>query len=114
MTIQSGPHAMESMQLEERRYPPPPEFARNANARPDIYTKELEDFWREEASKRVSWFKPFDTVLEWKLPYAKWFLGGSLNAVSTSSNRPSRPGKGPKVAYTRKGDPWDSNCRTTL
>ena len=79
MTIQSGTHAIESMQLEERRYPPPPEFAKNANAKPDIYNKPFEDFWKEEALKRVSWFQPFDKVLEWKLPYAKWFLGGKLN-----------------------------------
>src|SRR5438874_2113276 len=87
MTIQSGTHAIESMQLEERRYAPLPEFARNANAKPDIYTKPLEDFWKEEASKRVSWFKPFDTVLEWKLPYAKWFLGGQLNVCYNCVDR---------------------------
>src|SRR2546430_17354148 len=91
MTIQSGTHAIESMQLEERRYPPPPEFARNANAKPDIYTKPLEDFWKEEASKRVSGFKPFDTVLEWKLPNAKRFLGGKLNVCYNRLARPPRP-----------------------
>jgi hypothetical protein len=46
MTILSGTHAIESMQLEERRYPPPTEFARNANAKPDIYSRPLEDFWK--------------------------------------------------------------------
>jgi len=87
MTIQSGTHAIESMQLEERRYPPPPEFAKNANAKPDIYNKPFEDFWKEEALKRVSWFQPFDKVLEWKLPYAKWFLGGKLNVCYNCVDR---------------------------
>ncbi|MEA2667959.1 MAG: acetyl-CoA synthetase, partial [Chloroflexota bacterium] len=87
MTIQSGTHAIESMQLEERRYPPPPEFAKNANAKADIYDRAFEDFWKEEALKRVSWFKSFDQVLEWKLPYAKWFLGGKLNACYNCVDR---------------------------
>ena len=52
MTIQSGTHAIESMQLEERRYPPPPEFATSANAKPDIYDRAVEEFWKDEALKR--------------------------------------------------------------
>src|SRR5438874_6615389 len=114
MTIQSGTHAIESMQLEERRYPPPPEFARNANAKRDIYTKPLEDFWKEEASKRVSWFKPFDTVLEWKLPYAKWFLGGKLNVCYNCVDRHVEAGRGDKVAYFWEGEPVDQKRTLTF
>src|SRR5207249_9762249 len=114
MTIQSGTHAIESMQLEERRYPPPPEFARNANAKRDIYTKPLEDFWKEEASKRVSWFKPFDRVLEWKLPYAKWFLGGKLNVCYNCVDRHVEAGRGHKVAYYWEGEPVDQRRTITF
>jgi len=114
MTIQSGTHAIESMQLEERRYAPLPEFARNANAKPDIYTKPLEDFWKEEASKRVSWFKPFDTVLEWKLPYAKWFLGGQLNVCYNCVDRHVEAGRGDKVAYYWEGEPVDQKRTITF
>src|ERR1700736_4157391 len=114
MTIQSGTHAIESMQLEERRYPPPPEFARNANAKPDIYSKPLEDFWKEEALKRVSWFKPFDTVLEWKLPYAKWFLGGKLNVCYNCVDRHVEAGRGDKVAYYWEGEPIDQKRTITF
>src|SRR5438132_390994 len=114
MTIQSGTHAIESMQLEERRYPPPPEFARNANARPDIYTKPLEDFWKEEASTRISWYKPFDTVLEWKLPYAKWFLGGKLNVCYNCVDRHVEAGRGDKVAYYWEGEPVDQKRTITF
>src|SRR2546421_12145304 len=114
MTIQSGTHAIESMQLEERRYPPPPEFARNANARPDIYTKPLEDFWKEEASTRISWFKPFDRVLEWKLPYAKWFLGGKLNVCYNCVDRHVEAGRGDKVAYYWEGEPVDQKRTITF
>jgi acetyl-CoA synthetase len=105
MTIQSGSHAIESLFLEERRYPPSPEFARQANAQPDIYQKGFEEFWRDEARQRVSWFKPFDTVLEWKLPYAKWFVGGKLNVCYNCVDRHVEAGRGDKVAYYWEGEP---------
>src|SRR6266513_434784 len=114
MTIQSGTHAIESMQLEERRYPPPPEFAKNANAKPDIYNKPFEDFWKEEALKRVSWFQPFDKVLEWKLPYAKWFLGGKLNVCYNCVDRHVEAGRGDKVAYFWEGEPGDQKRTITF
>ncbi|HYY47011.1 MAG TPA: acetyl-coenzyme A synthetase N-terminal domain-containing protein, partial [Candidatus Angelobacter sp.] len=107
MTIQAGTHAIETMQLEERRYPPPPDFAKQANAKADIYQKSTEDFWKEEALKRVTWFKPFDKVLEWKLPYAKWFLGGKLNVCYNCVDRHVEAGKGDKVAFYWEGEPVD-------
>src|ERR1700726_4178305 len=114
MTMQSGAHAIESMQLEERRYPPPPDFAKNANAKADIYNKPIEDFWREEGQKRVSWFKPFDQVLEWKLPYAKWFLGGKLNVCYNCVDRHVEAGRGDKVAYYWEGEPVDQKRTITF
>src|SRR5437588_39923 len=107
MTIQSGAHAIESMQLEERRYPPPPDFAKTANAKADIYNKPLEDFWKDEALKRVSWFKPFDKVYEWEPPYAKWFLGGKLNVCYNCVDRHVEAGRGEKVAFHWEGEPED-------
>ena len=114
MTIQPGTHAIDSMQLEERRYPPPAEFAKSANAKPDIYDRPLEDFWKEEALERVSWFKPFDRVLEWKLPYAKWFLGGKLNACYNCVDRHVEAGRGDKVAYFWEGEPVDQKRTLTF
>ena len=114
MTIQSGTHAIESMQLEERRYPPPQEFAKSANAQPDIYDRPFEDFWKEEALNRVSWFKPFEQVLEWKLPYSKWFLGGKLNACYNCVDRHVEAGRGDKVAYFWEGEPLDQKRTLTF
>ncbi|HYM50404.1 MAG TPA: acetate--CoA ligase [Candidatus Limnocylindrales bacterium] len=113
MTIQTGGHAIVSLQLEERRYPPDPEFARQANAQPEIYerARDYEAFWREEALQRVSWFEPFQTVLEWKLPYAKWFLGGKLNVCYNCVDRHVEAGRGDKVAYYWEGEPV-SDTRT--
>ena len=55
--------AIETMQLEERRYPPPPDFAAQANAQPDIYERGFEEFWEQEGRERVSWFQAFDKLL---------------------------------------------------
>jgi acetyl-CoA synthetase len=67
-------HAIETMQVEERRYKPSPEFSRQANAQPDIYNRTLDEFWTEE-SKRITWIEPWKGLYEWKPPYAKWYLG---------------------------------------
>jgi acetyl-CoA synthetase len=107
MTIETGSHAIESMQLEVRRYPPSPEFANQANAKPDIYERDFETFWRDEGLKRVTWFRPFDTLLEWKLPYAKWYLGGKLNVCYNCVDRHVEAGRGDKVAYYWEGEPVD-------
>ena len=51
--------AIETILLEERRYEPPPEFAAQANAQPEIYDRDFDEFWETEARERVSWFEDF-------------------------------------------------------
>jgi acetyl-CoA synthetase len=114
MSVETSSYAIETMQLEERRYPPPPEFAKQANAKPDIYNKPLEDFWKEEAQNRVTWFKPFDKVLEWNRPYAKWFLGGKLNVCYNCVDRHVEAGRGDKVAFYWEGEPVDQKRTITF
>ena len=75
------------MLLEERRYSPSPEFAAQANAKPEIYDRDPLEFWADEARARVTWFEPFHTVCEWELPYAKWFVGGKLNVTYNCVDR---------------------------
>jgi acetyl-CoA synthetase len=98
---------IETLFLEQRRYEPSPEFAKQANAQPDIYEKSREDFWRTEGEQRVSWFKPFDKVYEWEPPYAKWFLGGKLNVCYNCVDRHVEAGRGEKVAFYWEGEPGD-------
>ncbi|HEY0493733.1 MAG TPA: acetate--CoA ligase [Candidatus Dormibacteraeota bacterium] len=105
MTIQTGAHAIESTQVEKRRFPPPEDFARQANAKREIYEVGLEEFWKAEGEKRITWFKPFDRVLEWKLPYSKWYLGGKLNACYNCVDRHVEAGRGDRVAYHWEGEP---------
>jgi acetyl-CoA synthetase len=103
VTEPSG-HAIETMQVEERRFPPSPEFAAQANAKPDIYERDFDGFWTEEA-KRVTWFEPFDKLYEWKPPFAKFFLGGKLNVAYNCVDRHVEAGLGGKVAYHWEGEP---------
>ncbi|MGH3131011.1 MAG: AMP-binding protein, partial [Gaiellaceae bacterium] len=93
------------MFLEERRYPPPEDFAAQANAQPDVYDRSFEQFWEAEGRERVTWFEPFSELLEWELPYAKWYLGGKLNACFNCVDRHVDAGLGEKVAYYWEGEP---------
>lgn len=69
---------------ENRRFSAPEAFKKNANIRDGaIYQRARKDrlaFWEEQAEK-LHWFKKWDTVLDWQRPYAKWFIGGELNAA---------------------------------
>src|SRR2546421_5760406 len=105
MSEQAAGQDIETLFLEQRRYPPPAEFARQANGQPDIYEKGREEFWREEGERRVSWFKPFGDVYEWNPPYARWFIGGKLNVCYNCVDRHVEAGRGDKVAYYWEGEP---------
>ncbi len=79
--------AIETLLAEERRYPPPADFAAQANAQPDLYELSFEELWEREGRERVTWFEPFTELYEWELPYAKWYLGGKLNACFNCVDR---------------------------
>ena len=96
---------IETIFLEERRYPPPPEFAAQANAQPEIYERGFEQFWESEGRERVTWFEPFTKLLEWEPPYAQWYLGGKLNVCFNCVDRHVDAGLGDKVAYHWEGEP---------
>jgi acetyl-CoA synthetase len=106
--------AIETMFLEERRYPPPPEFAARANAQPDIYERGFEEFWESEGRERVTWFEPFEKLYEWEPPYAKWYLGGKLNVCFNCVDRHVEAGRGEKVAYHWEGEPEDERRSITF
>jgi acetyl-CoA synthetase len=69
------------------------------------------EFWASEARERVSWSTPFDQVCEWDPPYARWFLGGRLNACYNCVDRHVEAGRGEKVAFYWEGEP-DGDRRT--
>jgi acetyl-CoA synthetase len=96
---------IDTLLLEERRYPPPPDFAAQANAKPEVYERDLEEFWEENGRERVSWYEPFTSLLEWEPPYAKWYLGGKLNVCFNCVDRHVDAGLGQRVAYFWEGEP---------
>ncbi|MGZ4402484.1 MAG: AMP-binding protein, partial [Gaiellaceae bacterium] len=107
-------NTIETMLLEERRYTPDPEFARQANAQPDIYERDWEEFWETEGRNRVTWFEPFSKLYEWEPPYAKWYLGGTLNVCFNCVDRHVDAGNGDRVAYFWEGEPEDERRTITF
>ncbi len=72
----------------------------------EIHRRSLEDperFWAEEARK-LDWYKTWDRVLDWKLPYAKWFVGGRLNASFQCVDRHVKTWRKSKVAIYWEGE----------
>src|ERR1700674_2099446 len=107
-------HAIETMQVEKRRFKPSPEFSRQANAQPDIYERGTDEFWTEEANRRISWFQPWQKLYEWKPPYAKWYIGGRLNVCYNCVDRHVECGLGNKVAYFWEGEAEDDQRQITF
>jgi len=93
-----------SLMLEQRRYPPSAEVAADANAKADFYDVDPDAFWEKEGRERLSWFTPFETLKEWDPPFAKWYLGGRLNACYNCVDRHVENGLGDKVAYFWEGE----------
>jgi acetyl-CoA synthetase len=107
-------NTIDTMLLEERRYAPDPEFARQANAQPEIYERDWEEFWESEGHDRVTWFEPFSELYDWEPPYAKWYLGGKLNVCFNCVDRHVAAGTGDKVAYFWEGEPEDERRTITF
>ncbi len=103
--MSSERHTIEALQQEGRTFPPPPAFAAQANATAALYERDLESFWGAEAIARVSWSTPFERVLDWQPPYARWFLGGTLNACHNCVDRHVEAGRGDRVAFHWEGEP---------
>jgi acetyl-CoA synthetase len=106
---------IDALLQENRRFPPPPEFAANAVVRDDsVYQRahdDPEDFWAEAAA-RLDWFKPWDKVLEWDAPQAKWFVGGQLNASYNCVDRHNASWRRNKAAIIWEGEPGDTRVLT--
>jgi acetyl-CoA synthetase len=92
----------------ERTFPPPPEFAERANANdPRIYERaeaDPEGWWSSWAEK-LEWIEPWKQVLDWsEPPWAKWFVGGKLNASANCLDRHVAAGNGDRVALLWEGE----------
>jgi acetyl-CoA synthetase len=106
---------LDALLSEKRSFPPPEEFRRQANAAdPAIYEKahlDSEGFWAAEAEK-LDWFKRWTKVLEWNVPWAKWFVGAKLNLTHNCVDRHAATSRRNKAAIIWEGEPGDSRVLT--
>src|SRR4029453_1813117 len=102
--------------LEDRTFPPPEDFTRDALiTSADVYDEAERDwqgFWAKQGAELVTWFEDWHTVLEWDLPFAKWFVGGKLNVAYNCLDRHVEEGRGDRVAYHWEGEPGDTRTIT--
>ena len=68
--------------------------------------KDYEWYWAEMA-KELDWFTPWSQVLEWKLPFSKWFLGAKFNIAYNALDRHAKGPKKDKVAYIWESEPGE-------
>jgi acetyl-CoA synthetase len=106
---------IDALLSEKRVFQPPSEFTARAlvNDR-EIYDRaeaDQEAFWAEQA-ERLTWFKRWDTVMEWTPPWVKWFVGGQLNASYNCLDRHVEAGGGDKVAFHWEGEPGEKRSIT--
>jgi acetyl-CoA synthetase len=101
---------IETLLDEQRSFSPPDAFRAAAHVRDQTpYQRaqhDREQYWADWA-RQLEWIRPFDTVLEWKPPHAKWFLGGRLNASANCLDRHVRAGRGEKLALIWEGEPGE-------
>ena len=101
---------IEALLQEDRTFPPPEEFARNANIKdPNVYEEARQDpeaFWARFAGE-LDWFEPWEQVLDWNPPDAKWFVGGKLNASYNCVDRHLKTSRRNKAAIIWEGEPGD-------
>ncbi len=105
---------------ESRLFPPSEAFSSQAaigsmEAYQRLYDESIADheaFWGREAREHLHWFKPFNQVLEWKEPFAKWFVDGETNASYNCLDANIEAGLGDKVAIYFEGEPGDERVLT--
>jgi acetyl-CoA synthetase len=113
---------IQSLLKEKRRFAPDAGFAKQANwsksqiaAYRKLAAKSPEKFWAQMAREHVSWFKPWKKTLEWKPPFAKWFIGGTLNVSYNCLDRHlegESAWRRNKAAILWEGEPGDQRVLT--
>ncbi|WP_159800700.1 acetate--CoA ligase [Arthrobacter zhaoguopingii] len=108
--------AFENLLHEERRFPPSEEFAAQALAQPSLYEEARSrgtEFWADQARACLSWETDFTQTLDWsEAPFAKWFVGGKLNAAYNALDRHVEEGRGDRMAIHFEGEPGDTRSYT--
>ena len=107
--------AIQALLKEDRKFPPPKAFKARALVKSDAVQREAAKnpvkFW-EQRAKELAWFKPWKKTLEWKPPYAKWFVGGKLNVSYNCLDRHVQGTRRTKAAIIWEGEPGDTRTLT--
>ena len=107
---------IDALASENRIFPPSDAFkADTLVAGTDLYDEANADdeaFWARQANELIDWFEPWNTVLDWQLPYAKWFEGATLNVAHNCLDRHVSAGNGGRVAIHWEGEPGDTRTIT--
>ncbi|MDQ3275420.1 MAG: acetate--CoA ligase [Actinomycetota bacterium] len=102
---------LSNLMQENRRFEPPADLAADANLGAEAYERAAADrlgFWAEQA-ERLSWAQRWDEVLDWSNPpFARWYVGGRLNAAYNCVDRHVEAGFGDRVAFHWVGEPGDT------
>ena len=104
---------IESLQHEDRVFPPRPEFAANAQIKSMEELEALraeaaadpQKFWARLAESELHWFKKWDAVLHWEAPHAQWFVGGKINISYNCLDRHLTTARRNKAALIWEGEP---------
>ena len=114
-TATTGATSITALLKEKRKFAPPKAFAKQANiSRASIYKEAAANparFW-ERFAKELAWFKPWKKTLEWKAPYAKWFIGGKLNVSYNCLDRHIHTARRTKAALIWEGEPGETRTLT--
>ncbi|HVF20387.1 MAG TPA: acetate--CoA ligase [Mycobacteriales bacterium] len=105
---------LSNLLTETRRFAPPAELVAAANVDESAYDAAATDrlgFWAS-AARRLEWATEWSDVLDWQLPYAKWFVGGRLNVAVNCLDRHVAAGLGDRVAFHWEGEPGDTRTLT--
>jgi acetyl-CoA synthetase len=110
---------IESHLVENRVFKPSKEFIKSARIKSfadykKLYTESIkspEKFWAKEAAELL-WRKKWTKVLDWRLPFAKWFLGAQLNVAENCLDRHLSGPRRNKAAIIWEGEPGDRRVLT--
>jgi acetyl-CoA synthetase len=107
---------IEDYLLEDRTFPPPDAFKADALVSTtdlaDEAAQDFEGFWARQAADLLDWDQEWQRICDWDLPFAKWFVGGTLNVSANCLDRHVAAGRGDKVAYHWEGEPGDTRTIT--
>jgi len=113
MSANDKPTNITSFQREDRVFPPAKDFSSSAHIKSLAHYRRLynesikapERFWGKQAKNELVWFKPWKKVLQWKVPFAKWFVGGKTNVSYNCLDRHLDTPTANKAAIIWEGEP---------